>query len=243
MPSDALDFRFRANVAELTEFMDEPCSREELRACLSDLARVNRWFRSHRPTLDWLESLDLRQLGEPVIILDVGCGYGDMLRRVERWARTRGIAVELCGLDLNPDAIGIAEEATAPESRIRWMAGDVFEYEPDRPVHLVINSLFAHHLEDADVVRLLQWMEAHALTGWFVNDLFRAPIPYHLFGWFARLMRLHPFVRHDGPVSFARAFQPQDWHTLCASAGFSESDYRIVSHKPARLCVARRKTP
>lgn len=241
MPSEALDFRIRANVAELTELMDEPCSRAELQACLRDLARVNRWFFGYRPTLDWLESLDLRRLGETVRILDVGCGYGDTLRRVEEWARERSIAVELLGLDVNPDAIAIAAEAAAPESRIRWMSGDVFEYDLDQPVHLVISSLFAHHLADAAVARFVRWMEKQAMAGWFVNDLSRASIPYHLFGWFARAMRLHPFVQHDGPVSFARAFQAQDWRALCATAGLAEGDYQIASYKPARLCVSRRK--
>ena len=53
MPSDAIDFRHRA---ELTEFMDGPCSRDQLRACLRDLARLNRWFLAYRPLLRWLDS-------------------------------------------------------------------------------------------------------------------------------------------------------------------------------------------
>ena len=46
MPRSAPDFSRRA---QLTELMDEPCSREQLRACLRDLARVNRWFMGYRP--------------------------------------------------------------------------------------------------------------------------------------------------------------------------------------------------
>jgi SAM-dependent methyltransferase len=242
MPLSPIDFSRRADVTELTELMDEPCSRDEMRACLRDLARVNRWFLGYRPTLAWLDSLRLARVEEPVRILDVGCGYGDTLREVESWARNRGIAVELYGLDLNPDTITIAADATATGSRIRWIAGNVFGDPMDGPVHVVISSLFAHHLPDEDVVRFIRWMERQALIGWFVNDLSRAPIPYHLFGWFARVMRLHPFVEHDGPVSFARAFQPQDWRRLCAAAGLSENDHRIESYKPARLCVSRSRS-
>jgi SAM-dependent methyltransferase len=237
MPSD---FSHRADLVEFPELMDQPCSLDEMRACLRDLARVNRWFMAYRPTLDWLEGLNLRDNG-PVHILDVGCGYGDSLRRVERWARERGIAAELTGLDLNPDITTIAADATPPGSAIRWVSGDVFDHPIEGPVDVVISSLFTHHLTDANVARFMRWMEAHTTVGWFVNDLSRAPIPYRLFGWFARVMRLHPFVQHDGPVSIARAFRPEDWRKLCADAGLSEEDYRVLKYKPARLCIARGK--
>jgi SAM-dependent methyltransferase len=176
-----------------------------------------------------------------VRIVDVGCGYGDALRRVERWARDRGIAVELIGLDLNPDSAVIAAEATPKGSGIRWMTGDVFDHPIAGTVDVVISSLFTHHLEDADVARFLRWMEENARVGWFVNDLSRAPIPYRLFGWFARAMGLHEFVQHDGPVSIARAFRQEDWRGLCAAAGLRDGDYRLLRYKPARLCVSRTK--
>ena len=92
MPHKTIDFSRRADVTKLTELMDEPCSRDEMRACLVDLARVNRWFWGYRPTLDWLQSMRLERVARPIRIADVGCGYGDTLRRVERWAQEKGIS-------------------------------------------------------------------------------------------------------------------------------------------------------
>ena len=54
MPSDSLDFSQRAN---LTELMDEPCSRDVLRACLRDIARTNRWTFAYRPLFRWLDEV------------------------------------------------------------------------------------------------------------------------------------------------------------------------------------------
>jgi SAM-dependent methyltransferase len=221
--------------------MDEPCSREDLRACLRDIARLNRWFRADRPLLNWLGSLNLASVAQPLRILDVGCGNGDGLRRIERWAHARNLAVELTGLDINPDAVAIAAQATPPASRIRWVAADVLAFAPQNPIHLVSSSQFAHHLSDAQIVRFLQWMERHALLGWFINDLSRAAVPYHFIRTFARLARLHPFVQYDAPVSIARAFVFADWQTLCAAANLTERDVSIQGFKPARLCVARKK--
>lgn len=241
MQPRALDFRHRA---QLTELMDEPCSRDVLRACLRDIARTNRWTLAYRPLLHWLnavvESLAPRQ--EPLRILDAGCGYGDGLRRIEHWAKGRHIAVELIGLDLNPDATAIAAEASPATSRIQWITADILTYSPPQPPHLVVSSLFTHHLAEDEIVRFLKWMEAHARLGWFISDLSRAPIPYYFFRAFAKLARLHPFVQYDGPVSIARSFVPADWQRMCAAAGLGGQGVEIQAFRPARLCVARRKT-
>jgi SAM-dependent methyltransferase len=236
MPHDGLDFSQRA---QLSELMDEPCSPQVIEACLRDLARVNRWFGAYRPLLRWLDEMRLQRASEPLRILDVACGYGDGLRRIERWARDRGIAVELTGIDLNPDSIAIAKRQS--DSRIRWVAENVFEYSPPRPAHLIMSSLFTHHLGDSDVVRFVRWMEQNAEMGLFINDLSRAAVPYYLFRWFAKLARLHPFVQHDGPVSIARAFVPEEWRQLCGRAGLAQDEFEVLSYKPARLCVSRRK--
>lgn len=240
MPPDTVDLTSRTEPSQLPELMDQPCSPADMRACLRDLARVNTWFLGYRPTLKWLDSLHLEHLRRPIRILDVGCGYGDTLRKIEAWAHRQSLPVELIGLDLNPDTIAIAA-AASPGSHIRWVAGDVFALTLEEPVDLVISALFTHHLDDRNVIRFLRLMEQATSLGWFVNDLSRARTPYHLFGWFARFARLHRFVRHDGPVSFARAFTPADWQALSRSAGLAASEYELQAFAPARLCVSRRK--
>jgi len=238
--SSAIDFRHRA---ELTELMDEPCSRSELRACLRDLSRLNRWFLAYRPILEWLGAVAPSNAAQPLHILDVGCGYGDSLRRIERWAHKNAVAVELTGIDLNPDAIAIAAKATPSASAIRWVATDVFAWRADKPVHLIVSSLFTHHLTEPDLIRFLQWMDLHAQLGWLINDLSRAAIPYHLLRIFSKLAGLHRFVQHDGPVSIARSFVPADWQRMCSAAGLDLRTVSIHPVFPARLCVSRNKTP
>jgi 2-polyprenyl-3-methyl-5-hydroxy-6-metoxy-1,4-benzoquinol methylase len=239
MRPETLDFSARA---DLTEWMDEPCGRDELKACLRDLAQVNRWLQAYRPVLGWLDSLKLQKMNGTIRIVDVGCGYGDVLRRIERWAALRGIAVELTGIDLNPDAVAIAAEASGPQSAIRWRHGDVFGFAPEEPPHVVVSSLFTHHLAETDIVRFLQWMEGQAEVGWFIHDLSRNRNPYYLFRLLAGVMRLHPFVRHDGPVSIRRSFVPEDWQRMCSAAGLEASDVIIRGYKPGKLCVLRRRT-
>jgi SAM-dependent methyltransferase len=235
----APDLSRRAQPYELPELMDQPCTRAELRACLRDIAWLNRVLLGYRPIFNWIESLNLPS---PVRILDVGSGYGDTLRRIEQWARGKGIAVQLTGLDLNPHTAAIAAEATPARSRIQWIKGDVFAFDLPEAPHLILSSLMVHHLTDPELIRLLRWMETHAITGWFINDLSRNIVPYRLLYAFTRLMGLHRFVQHDGPASIARAFVPEDWRRYCDAAGLASSNYTIRGFTPGRLCVARTKT-
>jgi len=237
MPSDTPSFAQRA---QLTEWMDEPCSYEEFRACLRDLMQVNRMVLAYRPTLRWLEQFAARA-SRPLHIVDVGSGAGDMLRRIEAWAREKHIAVRLTGIDLNPHAARAAQEFTSSSSRIEWLTCDASQYAPPEGIDLVISSLLTHHLTDDQTVRFLQWMERTAARGWFINDLHRTHHTYLGFTLLARVMRWHRFVRHDGPVSIQRSFTRQDWLRYTQQAGLAASVLQVEDAWPGRLCVARVK--
>jgi SAM-dependent methyltransferase len=238
--SALVDFSQRADLIEL---MDQPCSYEDLRACLYDIARVNSLTLAHRPTLCWLDQLveTMPVSAGPLRIVDVGCGYGDMLRRIDVWAAKRKIAVTLTGIDLNPDAIRAAREATASTQRIEWMVGDALSDHPTGGTDVVLSTLLTHHLPNSEIVRFLGWMEETARYGWFINDLHRQPVPYKLFRLWAKFSSWHAFVQHDGPVSIRRSFVPKDWESLCAAAAITAEMVTIREYRPARLCVSRIK--
>ena len=107
--SAQIDFSRRVSPRELPELMDGDCSYEDFRDCLRSLETVNRWLLGYRPTLAWLDRFP-HGLRDSVHIVDVGCGGGDLLRRIAGWARRRGIAVQLTGIDLNPYAARAAAE-------------------------------------------------------------------------------------------------------------------------------------
>ncbi len=232
----APDWGRRAQLAELMD--DETVDYDTLRACLADLARVNVVTLGYRPTLAFLERLARAgrwPAGRPLEVLDVGCGYGDMLRVIARWAHGRGLAVSLTGLDRSPWSARAAQGLPSPGAPIRWITQDLFDY--DGEADLVISALFTHHLDDAQLARFLAWMDRRARIGWFVNDLSRSPLAYYGFAVLARLMGWHRFVRHDGPVSIRRAFRAEDWRGLLAQAQVGGA--RIQPRFPFRLCVGK----
>ena len=238
--SAQIDFSRRVSPRELPELMDGDCSYEDFRDCLRSLETVNRWLLGYRPTLTWLEWLQ-HGLRDPVHIVDVGCGGGDLLRQIAGWARRRGIAVQLTGIDLNPYAARAAAELTPRELGITWVTGDALAYRPEKQIDILVSSLMARHLEDDEIISLLRWMEATARAGWFINDLERSKRSYQIFGGMAKVVRWHRFVQHDGPVSFRRALSEADWVRLLAAAELPRETVTLEHWRPGRLCVGRWK--
>jgi SAM-dependent methyltransferase len=238
--SAGIEFSLRVSPRDLPELMDGDCSYEDFRGCLRSLEQINRWLLGYRPTLAWLKRLPRGSL-DPVHIVDVGCGGGDLLRQIARWARKRGIAVQLAGIDLNPYAARAAAESTPKELGIAWVIGNALAYRPEKPVDIVVSSLTAHHLEDEEIIALLRWMEATAQIGWFINDLERSKWSCRMFSWVERMVEWHQFVRHDGPASFRRAFREEDWVRLLTAAEVPREAVTVEHWRPGRLCVGRWK--
>lgn len=202
---------------------------------LADLAEVNRLTRTHAPVLQFLRQAWSRLPRERTLhVLDIGCGQGDLLRRIWAAAREDGRRVALCGLDLHPHAVLAARLATPPDVPVRYVAADVFEHQPQH-VDFVVCAQVAHHLTDAQLLGLLGWVERHAREGWCITDLRRHWLPYLGFRWLARLLDWHPVVQVDGTRSIARAWTPLEWKRLLQQAGV---EARVRCHLPFRLAVS-----
>jgi len=215
-------------------------SPEDMAACLADLARVNTLTVARPPTLRWLTRAT-RELapGASFTLLDVGCGEGDMLRAIHRSATRRGLVPHLVGIDLDPSAVRAARAATDPALKIEFQATSVFEHTPTTRPDFVTSSLVTHHMRDDEIVHFFSWMERNAHRGWLVSDLHRHAFAYHGFRLLAQAARWHRFVRHDGPVSIARAFRREDWGRYLDAARIPRDVVTVQWHVPFRWCVGR----
>ena len=225
----------RAQADELMDADDLPA--DVYAAVVGDLARVNRVTMAARPTLAFLDRIAAP--GGRLKLLDVGFGDGDMLRRIARWAARRDVAVELVGVDLNPRSEAAARAHTGVESEIRWITGD-YAMLAGQGWDAVISSLVAHHMTHPQLIDFVRFMEAEAARGWLINDLHRHRFAHSGFPVLARVFGWHPIVRHDGALSVARSYRPNEWPPILAEAGVTEA--RVYRAFPFRLCVERRCT-
>ena len=180
------------------ELMDtEIVSYEELSGVLKELTQANELSLAYRPTLAFFKRLAREgrlSQDRPIVVIDAASGYGDMSRKVDRWAEKRGLDMRFIGVDMNPWAACAAEEATPPGRPLSWVTANLFDYRPEGGADIVMSSLFTHHLPDPELVRFIRWMEETARIGWFINDIERHPIPYHFLKfafWATRRPSLH----------------------------------------------------
>ena len=217
--------------------MDDPALGADIYAAvLADLAKVNTVTMARRPTLAFLD----RAIGkrDTISVLDIGFGDGDMLRAIARWARKRGVAAKLVGIDLNPRSEAIAREKTSKRDRIDYRTGDYADLA-GQGFDCIVSSLVAHHMTHDQLVAYLRFSEAETRRGWFVNDLHRHGFAYRGYPLLARLAGWHDIVRHDGQLSIARSYRPEEWEPILAEAGVNAA--RVKRVFPFRLCVERLK--
>lgn len=226
--------------SDLTERIDDPSlPAADYAAAMADLEKANRALFATYPTFAFLRvaTRGMRAFR----LLDAGSGHGDYLRAIARWARARGIAATLTGVDLSPAATAAARAATPADLGITYITGDIFDHEPDPPPDFIVSSLFTHHLPDAAVERFIAWMETHAARGWHINDLHRHPLAWAGFRALSAVMRWHPIVRHDGAISVLRGFTAAELRARIAGAGVAPDAAKVRWHPLFRFGVDRMK--
>ena len=107
--------------------------------------------------------------------------------------------------------------------------------EVPRSFDVITTSLFTHHLDPAEVMRLIQAMQKHANKMFLINDLERSEFSY-LGVWLAtRLVTTSRVVQYDGPVSVRAAFTTDEFRKMAKSAG--AKNISVESRFPCRLLL------
>lgn len=215
-------FRQRSYESELLDAEDIP--RELLFQNLRELELVNKWLGGLAISLAGMKAALRPQ--EKMVLADIGCGGGDVLKACAQLARRKGIAAEFIGIDLKQDCIDYASRACAEFPEISFALGDYREQIAQRPeVTHIHASLFCHHLPDEEIVALFAFCKAQGKT-LIVNDLQRHPLAYYSIWAITRLLGGSKLVRHDAPLSVLRSFRRQELADWLAQAGISRYTLR-----------------
>jgi 2-polyprenyl-3-methyl-5-hydroxy-6-metoxy-1,4-benzoquinol methylase len=219
------------------ELMDQPqTDRAAHKAALDGLRRVNRFCSSTGLLWKALRKLaDGRR--EPLRVLDIGSGGGDVIVRLARHARRAGVSMTFHGCDMSDSAVSIATEAAerAGSEGVFFFRHDVIGQGIPAGYDVVMCSLFLHHFDNETARPLLTRMREAARVAVFVDDLLRTQLGYSLCWVGCRILSRSPMVHYDGPQSVRAAFTMDEAKRLFEEAGYQGAIFR--RHWPERFLM------
>jgi len=208
------------------EVMDQPGldPREHAKA-LTGLRRINTISRCSAGLFRPIEALAIKQKTTPLRVLELACGGGDTAIDLALMAKRRGLALDIHACDLNPEAVEIARRnAKARKAEITVFSADALEKPTDHiSFDVVYCTLFAHHLDEIDVIRLLEGMALRSRKLVLVDDLIRSRLGFALAWIGTRLLSRSWVVHTDGPLSVRGALRPDEMMTIAKQAGLEDA--------------------
>lgn len=213
---DMVDLSKRSVAAELMDDFNLPAS--EINPVLEGLGKMNAWFGGHQSLIKALQQFPVESKNS---ISDWGCGGGDALIAIARWARKLNINLKLNGVDAAPAAVNFARQQSAVYSNISYTRANVLEDEfQTNQFDLIISSLFTHHFTDDEWVTLIRKMYQIASRGIIITDLHRHWLLYYAVVMITRMFN-NKMASYDGPLSVKRSFTRRELQELLARAGIT----------------------
>lgn len=189
---------------------------EAIRQNMLELDIINTYLGGHRITIKGVQLLSGKQ--NVLHICEIGCGGGDNLAAIARWASSKNIQLEITGIDINHNCIDVATQRKDIGSKANWITSDYRNVNFTRYPDIIFSSLFCHHFTNGSLIEQLQWMHRNSAKGFFINDLHRHWLAYYSIKILTQLFSKSYLVKNDAPLSVKRGFKKEEWMDLLGKA-------------------------
>ncbi|UWY27356.1 methyltransferase domain-containing protein [Flavobacterium sp. TR2] len=202
---------------EEIEIMDDfSLEGEELIGALDQIAAINQLLGGNKLTLHGIKKL-LRKtdISKTIIIADIGCGNGDMLRMLAKYGKKCNLNFKLVGIDANAFTIAYAKMLSKDFSNIEYLCMDIFSEEFSQLRYdIVLCTLTLHHFSTNQIEEIMDVLNKNASMGIVVNDLHRSKLAYRLFQLIGYVFNLNDMSRNDGLISILKGFKKNELEHL-----------------------------
>lgn len=211
-----------------TEIMDDlQCTGPVLERTLVELEIINKWLGGNAITIQSLEKLLDSTNQDEIVICDLGCGSGDMLRIIDRWAVRNNRRLRLIGVDANPFIISFAKKNLHEYPHIEFQALDIFRAEfQSGKFDIVIGTLFYHHFSNDQLTEFFRDLKNNVAIGFIINDIHRHWIAYYSIRLLTQFFSKSSMVKYDAPLSVLRAFRKNELISILENAGVEKFEIR-----------------
>jgi hypothetical protein len=164
------------------------------------MCRINRWFGGVATTRRMIERVASATGQNFFSVLEVAAGLGAVPRIAGQELAHKGITLDVTDLDRVPSHLQPGNRAVVADALALPFQSGSFD--------LVSCSLFAHHLEPAELARFAGEALRVSRCAVLINDLIRHPV--HLALVYAGFPLMRSYVsRVDGLASVRRAWSPR----------------------------------
>ena len=203
-----LNTKYRTDQPEIMD--DFAMEGEILRDALDKIAKINQLLGGNKLTLQGVQDL-LPLIIEEIVIVDVGCGNGDMLRTLADFGLKNNLKFKLIGIDANNFTIKHAQKLSEKYNNISYDCLDIFsESFHQLKYDIVLCTLTLHHFKNDEIIKLLYTFYTNARIGIVINDLERSALAYRLFQALCFVFNLNDMSREDGLISILRGFKKEE---------------------------------
>lgn len=210
-----INLRHRSYQKELMDADNIPF--DAMAQTLKELNVVNTRLGGHAITIEGIKKL--KGNATSITVCEIGCGGGDNLFAIHKYCIKNNITVNFIGIDMNMECINFAKQQY-PQLPCQWICSDyaVVNFGNNRP-DIIFSSLFCHHFTDEQLVSMLHWLKQNSRRGFFINDLQRHWLAYHLIKNITKVFSKSYLVKNDAALSVARSFRKEEWEELFSKAG------------------------
>ncbi len=205
-----INTKFRSDKPEIMD--DFAMKGEILRDALDKIAKINQLLGGNLLTLQAVKKLIAKiQYPTEITIVDIGCGNGDMLRKLSDYGLQYNLNFRLIGIDANNFTINYAQNLSQNYPNITYCCQDVFDKKfSELKYDIALCTLTLHHFKDDEILYLMTILNANSRVGIVINDLHRSALAYRLFQLLCFVYSLNSMSREDGLVSILRGFKNQE---------------------------------
>lgn len=205
-----INTKHRSNEIEIMDDLD--MTGDLLINSLDQLATINKLLGGNKVTIDGLKKiLEGQSKSKTISIVDLGCGNGDMLRKVADFGRKNGYTFKLLGIDANQATIDYANQLSKDYPELSFRKEDVLGIKFDSHQYdIAMCTLFLHHFEDEVAIDFVKTLVKNSTIGVLINDLHRHKMAYYLFKIVTSGIK-NKMTREDGLTSILKAFKREDF--------------------------------